>query len=263
MREAPLAYVTYTVEDAVATVMLDNPPANALSRAVLDELDRLIAELDQSREVRAVVITGAGKMFAAGADIKEIAKIESGKTGELLSARGQAVMNRIERMNKVVIAAVNGLFCLGGGLELAMACHLRIAGDRVRLGLPEITLGIMPGFGGTQRLPRLVGVAKALELILTGDRIKAREAAELGLVNQVVPDSDVLKRARAVAKRIAGMGQAAVRASLTAVLEGHARPLTGGLDLESSLFGTLCETADMKEGLSAFLEKRPAKFQNS
>jgi enoyl-CoA hydratase/carnithine racemase len=244
-------------------VMLDNPPANALSRAVLDELDRIIAGLDQDREVRAVVITGSGKMFAAGADIKEIAEIESGKTGELLSARGQAVMNRIERMNKVVIAAVNGLFCLGGGLELAMACHLRIAGGRVRLGFPEIRLGIMPGFGGTQRLPRLVGAAKALELILTGDRIKAKEAVELGLVNQVVPDSEVLERARAVAKKIAGMGQVAVRAALAAVVEGPTRSLTGGFELESKLFGTLCETADMKEGLSAFLEKRPAKFKHS
>ncbi len=255
-------YVICSVDDGVATVMLDHPPANALSRAVLDELDRIIADLDQNREVRAVVITGAGKMFAAGADIREIAEIESGKTGERLSARGQAVMNRIERMNKVVIAAVNGLFCLGGGLELAMACHLRIAGDRVRLGLPEITLGIMPGFGGTQRLPRLVGGAKALELILTGDRIKAREALEIGLVNEVVPDSEVSKRARLLAKKIGGMGQAAVQAALTAVVEGLTRPLTGGLELESKLFGTLCETADMKEGLNAFLEKRPAKFKH-
>lgn len=255
-------YVSSVLEEAVATVTLDHPPANALSRAVLDELDRIIADLDQNKEVRAVVITGAGKMFAAGADIKEISEIESGKTGERLSAQGQAVMNRIERMGKVVIAAVNGLFCLGGGLELAMACHIRIAGDRLRLGLPEITLGIMPGFGGTQRLPRLVGTAKALELILSGDRIRSEEALEIGLVNQVVPDSEVLQRAGATAKKIAGMGQVAVRAALTAVLEGRHRPPAQGFELESSLFGTLCETADMKEGLKAFLEKRPAKFRN-
>lgn len=255
--------VVYAIEEAVATITLDNPPANALSRAVLDELDRIVAELNQSEAVRAVVITGAGKMFAGGADIKEIAQIESGKTGEQLSARGQAVMNRIERMDKVVIAAVNGVFCLGGGLELAMACHIRIAGDRLRLGLPEITLGIMPGFGGTQRLPRFVGTAKALELILTGDRIRSEEALEIGLVNQVVPDSEVLKRARATANKIAGMGQVAVRAALTAVLEGRHRPPAQGFELESRLFGTLCETADMKEGLGAFLDKRPAKFRNS
>jgi enoyl-CoA hydratase/carnithine racemase len=256
-------YVNSILEEGVATVTLDHPPANALSRAVLDELDRIMAELNQNEDVRAVVITGAGKMFAAGADIKELSEIESGKTGELLAARGQAVMNRIERMGKVVIAAVNGLFCLGGGLELAMACHMRIAGDRVRLGLPEITLGIMPGFGGTQRLPRLVGAAKALELILTGDRIRAREALEIGLVNEVVPDSEILKRARTAARKIAGMGQAAVRAALTAVVEGQTRPFAGGFELESKLFGSLCETADMKEGLNAFLEKRPARFRNS
>ncbi|MBI3812829.1 MAG: enoyl-CoA hydratase/isomerase family protein [Nitrospirae bacterium] len=255
-------YVTVSEETGVAVVTISHPPANALSRAVLDELDRIIADLDQNDAARAVVITGAGKMFAAGADIKEITEIESGKTGERLSARGQAVMNRIERMGKVVIAAVNGLFCLGGGLELAMACHIRIAGDRLRLGLPEITLGIMPGFGGTQRLPQLAGPAKALELILTGDRIKAAEALEIGLVNRVVPDSDVIKQARALAVKIAGMGQVAVRAALTAVLEGRHRPPAQGFELESSLFGALCETADMKEGLKAFLEKRPAKFRN-
>jgi enoyl-CoA hydratase/carnithine racemase len=254
--------VTVTIEAGVAVVTLDNPPVNALSRTVLEELDRIIAELDLKDEVGAVVITGAGRMFAAGADIEEIAEIESGRTGEELSARGQAVMNRIEGMSKVAIAAVNGLFCLGGGLELAMACHIRIAGDRVRLGLPEITLGIMPGFGGTQRLPRLVGPAKALELILTGDRIKAAEALEIGLVNQVVPDSDVIKQARVLALKIAGMGQAAVRAAIRAVMEGPLRPPGGGFELEAKLFGALCETSDMKEGLSAFLEKRPAKFRN-
>lgn len=256
-------YVNLTIEDGVAIATLNNPPANALSRVLMDELDHVMRELDRKEDVRAVVITGAGKMFAAGADIKEISRIDSGPSGEQLAARGQTVLNRIERMGKIVIAAVNGLFCLGGGLELAMACHLRIAGDRVRLGFPEITLGIMPGFGGTQRLPRLVGTAKALELILTGDRIKAKEACELGLVNQVSPDSEVLKRARAVAKKIAGMGQVAVRASLKAVLEGRTRPLAEGLELESGLFGALCETSDMKEGLNAFLEKRPARFRNS
>jgi enoyl-CoA hydratase/carnithine racemase len=256
-------YVSMTIEDGVATVTLNNPPANALSRALMDELDHVVTELDRKEDVRAVVITGAGKMFAAGADVKEISMIDSAQSGAQLAARGQSVLNRIERMKKVVVAAVNGLFCLGGGLELAMACHLRIAGDRVRLGLPEITLGIMPGFGGTQRLPRLVGVSKALELILTGDRIKAPEACDLGLVNQVVPDSEVLKRARAVAKKIGGMGQKAVRASLKSVMEGQARSPAEGLEQESRLFGSLCETADMKEGLSAFLEKRPAKFRNS
>ncbi|MBI3595594.1 MAG: enoyl-CoA hydratase/isomerase family protein [Nitrospirae bacterium] len=256
-------YIRYEIENGVATVTLDNPPANALSSALLEELDQVIEELGRKAEAKAVVITGAGKIFAAGADIKEIADIDSAKRGQQLTARGQAIMNRIERMNKPIVAALNGLFCLGGGLELAMACHLRIAGDRVRLGLPEITLGIMPGFGGTQRLPRLVGTAKALELILTGDRIKAEEGREIGLVNEVVSDAEVLNRARAVAKKIAGMGQVAVRAALTAVMEGQMQSLASGLELESKLFGSLCETADMKEGLTAFLQKRPAKFQDA
>jgi len=256
----PRQFIRYEIEDGVATVTLDNPPANALSTALLEELDQVIEELGQKAEAKAVVITGAGKMFAAGADIKEIADIDSGKRGRQVTARGQAIMNRIEGMHKPVVAALNGLFCLGGGLELALACHLRIAGDRVRLGLPEITLGIMPGFGGTQRLPRLVGTARALELILTGDRIKAEVGRGVGLVNEVVPDSEVLSRARAVAKKIAGMGQVAVRAALTAVIEGQTQPMASGLELESKLFGSLCETADMKEGLKAFLEKRPARF---
>ncbi|HET6466131.1 MAG TPA: enoyl-CoA hydratase-related protein [Nitrospiria bacterium] len=251
------------IEDDVATVTLDNPPANALSSALLDELNRVIDEMGRNAEAKAIVITGAGKVFAAGADIKEIADIESGKRGRQLSARGQAIMDRIERMNKLMIAAVNGLFCLGGGLELAMACHLRIAGDRVRLGLPEITLGIIPGFGGTQRLPRLVGTAKALELILTGDRVKAEEGRRMGLVNEVVPDAEVLSRARAVAKKVAGMGQLAVRAALKAVLDGRTQSLESGLELEAKLFGSLCETADMKEGLHAFLQKRPARFRDA
>lgn len=253
-------YIRYDIEDGVATVTLDNPPANALHSALLEELDQVIDELTRKEDAKTVVITGAGKMFAAGADINEITEIDSRQRGCQVTARGQAILNRIERMNKPVVAALNGLFCLGGGLELAMACHLRIAGDRIRLGLPEITLGIIPGFGGTQRLPRLIGTGKALELILTGDRIKAGEALSIGLVNEVVPDSEVLSRARAVAKKIAGLGQVAVRAALTAVIEGQTQPPAAGLELESNLFGSLCETADMKEGLKAFLEKRPARF---
>jgi enoyl-CoA hydratase/carnithine racemase len=259
----PRPLIVYQIEDGVATLTLNNPPANALSNALLEELDQAVETLGGKTEAKAVVITGAGKIFAAGADIKEIAEIDTEDRGRRLTARGQAILDRIERLNKPVLAALNGLFCLGGGLELAMACHLRIAGDRVRLGLPEITLGIMPGFGGTQRLPRLVGTAKALELILTGDRIKAEEAREIGLVNEVVPDSEVVNRARAVAKKIAGMGQAAVRAALRAVMEGQTRPLDSGLELESKLFGSLCETADMKEGVKAFLEKRPARFKEA
>ena len=260
MENSPVGVV---LEEGVATVTLKNPPANALSSDVMALLDRVILDLGEQPKVRSVVITGSGKMFAAGADIKEIDGLRSREAGEQLAARGQAVMNRIEGMKKIVIAAINGLFCLGGGLELAMACHIRIAGDRVRLGLPEVSLGIMPGFGGTQRLTHIVGPAKAIELILSGNRITAKEAREIGLVNQVVPDSEVLKRARALARKIASMGQVSVRAALSAVEGARNRSLELGLELESRLFGSLCETADKREGMSAFFEKRSPNFKDS
>ena len=260
MGNSPIGVV---LEEGVATVTLTNPPANALSGYVLGHLDRVISKLDEQTRVKTVVITGAGKMFTAGADIHEISKIRSREAGEQLSVRGQAVMNRIEGMKKAVIAAINGLFCLGGGLELALACHIRIAGDRVRLGLPEVSLGVMPGFGGTQRLTHIVGPAKAIELILSGNRITAKEAREMGLVNQVVPDSEVLKRAHALARKIASMGQVSVRAAMSAVEAARHRTLELGLELETRLFGSLFETDDKREGLSAFLEKRSPKFKDS
>jgi enoyl-CoA hydratase/carnithine racemase len=255
-------YVTYEISDHVATVTINNPPANALSTPVMDELSRTLEELAGAKEAKVLIITGAGNLFVAGADIKEIASIESARKAEELTAKGQAIFDRIGRLGKPVIAAINGIFCLGGGLELAMACHIRMAGDRVRLGQPEIDLGIIPGFGGTQRLPRLVGTGKALELILTGDRITAPEAKSIGLVDQVVPDAEVMKQARGLARKIASKGQVAVRAALEAVLEGRSKSLKEGLSLESKLFGSLCETADMKEGLKAFLEKRQPRFED-
>lgn len=258
----PNTFVTYEITDHVATVTISNPPANALSTPVMDELKKIFEELSSASAAKVLIITGAGNLFVAGADIKEIATIPSAQTGEQLASKGQMIFNRIERMSKPVIAAINGLFCLGGGLELAMACHIRVAGERVRLGQPEIDLGIIPGFGGTQRLPRLVGMSKALELILTGDRITAQEARTIGLVDQVVPDAEVLKTTRGLARKIASKGQVAVRAALRAVLEGRGRSLDEGLALEAKLFGSLCETADMKEGLRAFMEKRQPKFED-
>jgi len=160
-----------------------------------------------------------------------------------------------------VIAAINGM-CLGGGLELAISCHMRVASERARMGLPEINLGIIPGFGGTQRLTRLLGTAKAMELILTGDMVTAPEAKELGLVNKVVPDGEVLKQAQGLAKKIALKGQVAVRLALQAIREGSGKSLPEGLALESKLFGQVCMTQDMKEGLKAFIEKRQPKFQD-
>ena len=255
-------FVNDVVEEHVATVTINNPPANALSTAVLSELETVMDRIAKDPQVKAVVITGAGNIFVAGADIKEISTISSGKAGAELTAKGLAIFNKIEQLQKPVIAAVNGLFCLGGGLELAMACHIRLAGDRVRLGLPEIDLGIMPGLGGTQRLPRIVGPSKAIELILTGDKITGQEAKEIGLVNKVVPDADVLKQAQGLAKKIASKGQVAVRSAMKAISIAISTPLVEGLKKESELFGSVCETADMKEGISAFLQKRQPKWQD-
>lgn len=255
-------FLSSTVEDRVATVVLNHPPANALSSVVLAEIDDLFAELSSAEEVKAIVFTGAGSLFISGADIKEVAGITNEAMGKALTAKGQRIFDRIEQMEKPVIAAINGLFCLGGGLELAMACHMRIAGERVRLGQPEIDLGIIPGFGGTQRLPRLVGQAKAIELILTGDKITAVDAKAIGLVNKVVPDAEVVKQAQGLGKKIAARSAVAVRAALRAIREGAVLSLSEGQALESALFGRVCESADKKEGLSAFLEKRQPNFQD-
>jgi len=253
--------VKYSIDGHVATITLNNPPANLLTFDLLSALEKALDALAKDDQVKVLVITGSGSLFVAGADIKEIASISSSEEGESIAKRGQAVLDKIEQMQKPVIAAIRG-FCLGGGLELAMACHLRIGGERVRLGQPEINLGIIPGFGGTQRLPRLVGKAKAIELILTGDMINAEEGKRIGLFNKVVPEGEVLKQAQGMAKKIASKGMKAVEAGLLAIQYGmdHPRPL--GLTKEAELFGKVCGTEDKKEGVSAFLEKRQPKFQD-
>ncbi|MEO2055376.1 MAG: enoyl-CoA hydratase [Nitrospira sp.] len=253
--------VKYSTDGHVATITLNNPPANLLTFDLLSALEKVVDSLAKDDQVKALVITGSGSLFVAGADIKEIASISSSEKGESIAKRGQAVLDKIEQMQKPVIAAITG-FCLGGGLELAMACHLRIGGERVRLGQPEINLGIIPGFGGTQRLPSLVGKAKAIELILTGDMINAEEGKRIGLFNKVVPEGEVLKQAQGLAKKIASKGKKAVEASLLAIQYGIDHPLPSGLEKEAELFGKVCATEDKKEGVSAFLEKRQAKFQD-
>lgn len=253
--------VNVVQDGAVATLTLNNPPRNVLNLALMDELEKCVDTLHKNDTVKAVILTGSGSLFVAGADIKVIASIKSTEDGEKLARRGQSLFSKIEQMHKPVIAAING-FCLGGGLELAMSCHIRIVGDRVRMGQPEINLGIIPGFGGTQRLPRLVGQAKAIELILTGDMINAEEAKRIGLANKVVPEGEVLKQATGMAKKIAAKGGKAIAAALIAIEEGMHEPLSIGLGREAQLFGEICQTEDMKEGLAAFLEKRQPKFQD-
>ena len=257
--EGPL--VKLSVEEGIALVTIDRPPVNALSAAVMDELDRQLEAIKADPQVKVVILTGGGAFaFVAGADVKEIAQLlpTPDKVAEA-SAKGQAVLMKLQRLGKPVIAAINGV-CLGGGNELAMACHLRVAGDRTRFGQPEISLGILPGFGGTQRLPRLIGKAKATELILTGDMITAQEAHRLGLINYVVPQDQVMKTAKDLARKIASKGQVSIQQALEAIETGLERSLDEGMSLEAKAFGRVAETDDAKEGVNAFLEKRQPKF---
>lgn len=255
-------FIKVTKEERIAIVTIDRPPVNALSRQLMEELEGVIESIKTDADVKAVIITGGGSLaFVAGADINEIAQLASAHEAEAIAAKGQAVINKIEALPKAVICAINGV-CLGGGNELAMACHIRIAGDRARFGQPEITLGIIPGFGGTQRLPRLVGESKAIELILTGDMINAQEACRIGLVDKVVPQEEVLKYAKDLARKIASKGAVCIRLALTAIKEGNKKSLMEGLHQEAELFGKICETQDMKEGIDAFLKKRQPKFQD-
>ena len=227
---------------------------------MFDELDAVVEALTDDDDVRAIVVTGDGpKAFVAGADIAELAEL-SPLQAQAVSAKGQRVMGALERCGKPVVAAVNG-FALGGGLELALACHLRIASETARLGLPEVTLALIPGYGGTQRLARTVGVGRALEMIQTGDMIDAQTALSWGLVNRVVPADDLLATATKLAARIASRGPVAVRLATDAVLRGMGESLDEGLRIERDLFGLVFASEDMQEGTAAFLEKRKAAFR--
>ena len=255
-------FINFSSENKIAIIAINNPPANALSSKVMEELDDSVDAVLKDDDIKVAIITGTGGViFVAGADIKEIANIENAAKGQELTAKGQAVLNKIEQSEKPFIVAINGL-TLGGGCELAMACHIRIASDMTKFGQPEINLGIIPGFGGTQRLPRLVGSGKAAEIILTGDMVTAKEAHRIGLVDKIVPPDDVLKQAKGIAKRIASKGKLAIAAALKSMNRGLKTPLEEGLRIESEIFGKVCETEDKKEGVSAFLEKRQPKFKD-
>ena len=255
------------VDDQIALLTIDHPPVNSFNKQVITELDEAVDQVMADDEVKAVVITGGGtNAFVAGADIPEIKELlENPEEGygeaRAFIERGQGVNLKIETANKPVIAAING-FCLGGGLELAMACHMRICSDRARLGQPEINLGLIPGWGGTQRLPRIVGKAKALEMILTGDMITAQEAYRVGLVNKVVPAGAILKEARGLARKIVSKSKFPIAATLRAVNEGVENPVEQGLQIEKEQFVGLADTEDIREGVSAFLEKRQPEFKD-
>jgi enoyl-CoA hydratase len=257
-----MAYEHLLIErdGAVLTITINRPKVlNALNAATIAEIDGAVAEAAADDGIRALVLTGAGdRAFVAGADINELA-VQTPVGGREHARSGQAVLNRIERLGKPVIAAVNG-FALGGGCELAMACTLRIAADTAKFGQPEINLGLIPGYAGSQRLPRLVGRGRALELLLTGQQITAEEAWRIGLVNRVVPAARLAEEARTLAQMLASRAPVAVRYILEAVRGGLEMTLPDAQDLEATLFGLVSTTDDMREGTKAFLEKRAPVF---
>jgi len=248
-------------DGAVAVLTVNRPKVlNALNTKTLDELRRAILELKHDEAIRAVVLTGAGeKSFIAGADINELAT-QTPVVGREHAITGQHVFDLIEHMGKPVVAAING-YALGGGCELAMACTIRIAAESARLGQPEINLGIIPGYAGTQRLARLIGRGRALELLLTGDQIPAQEAHRLGLVNRVVPAADLMPEARKLAATLASKAPVAIRYILEAVHKGLEMPFPQAQTYEATLFGLVASTDDMREGTGAFLEKRKPEFR--
>jgi enoyl-CoA hydratase len=252
--------VRIETQDRLAVVTIDRPSAlNALNMQVLGELLAVLDRIESDPRVGAVILTGGGnRSFVAGADIAEMRGMDPAAARDF-SGRGQHVCGRLEALSKPVIAAVNG-FCLGGGCELALACHLRVAARSARFGQPEVKLGLIPGFGGTVRLARLVGRGAALELLLTGEMISAEEAWRIGLVNRLVEDQELLPACRALAAEILERSPAAVRSALEAVRRGSDMPQPEALAFEAALFGLSFASADAREGLEAFLEKRPPRF---
>jgi enoyl-CoA hydratase len=249
-----------TEEDGVVILTLRHPPVNSLSTGLLARLAERVGEIEATESARAVVLTGEGQYFSAGADLKEMSAMDR-KAAPAIVARGQALFSRIERLRPPVVAAVNGL-AVGGGLELAIACDLRVAGESAKFGALEVSIGLAPAYGGTQRLPRLLGAAKAKEMIFTAGMIPASEALKIGLVNKVVPAGQELRAARDLAHTIAQRAPKAVQAAKRAIAEGQELSLAEGLKLEANLLESdVLPSEDLGEGLVAFVEHRPPKFK--
>ena len=254
-----LETILFEIEDTgIATVTINRPDKlNALNDQVLNELSFVFREINITDEIKGIIVTGAGdKAFVAGADIAELSELEE-RSGRMTSQKGQQIFQAIEDTRKPVIAVVNG-YALGGGAELAMACHLRMATPNAVFGLPEVGLGLIPGYGGTQRLPKIVGTARAIEMILTGRQVKAQEALKMGLVNTVVEDGDPEEKARELLNAIMKNGPIAVQKAIKAIYHSDDKH---GYQVEADLFGQLCSTEDFREGTKAFLEKRKPNFE--
>jgi enoyl-CoA hydratase len=250
-----------SVKNRIATVTINRPDKlNALNAQCKSELKNAFTNIKTNPDVDVVILTGSGeKAFVAGTDIGELTSLNA-ETGKEFAAGGQSVFDLIQHLGKPVIAAVNG-YALGGGTELALACHIRIASENAKFGQPEVNLGVIPGYGGTQRLARIVGPGKAMEMILTGNQVNAQEALRIGLVNSVVPLNELLATAETMAATMIGKGQLAIRMSLKAINAAMELPLSEGLKIEAALFGECCSTEDAKEGINAFLQKRKPVFK--
>ena len=253
-------FVKYERDEKVGIVTIAHPPVNSLSPQVVSELETVLKGIQENPEIHAVVLTGEGpKIFVAGADIKAMAGMTPAEA-EDLAHNGQSTLNRLQNMPKLTICAMNGL-ALGGGLELAMACDMRLAVPHAKMGQPEINLGIIPGFGGTQRLPRIIGIGRAMEMLLTGDPISAAQAADWGLVNRVVEADKLMEEALSIAKKAASKGPLATQFIQNAVYEGIEKSLAQGLRQEAKEFGEVFKTEDKDEGIKAFIEKRVPDFK--
>ncbi len=255
-----MQYLSYKVEEGVAVTAINRPPANALSRGLIEEVDELLNAVENDASVRVILLHGEGRFFSAGADIKEFTEVSSGEEFQTMSARGQEVFERLENFSKPVIAAIHGA-ALGGGLELAMSCHFRYVSDTAKLGLPELQLGLIPGFGGTQRLPRYVGAAKAAEMMFTSNPITGEEAVKWGLANLAFPEEQLLEESLKTAKKIAKKSPIALKVAIEMLQFSKTAQFYEGVQKEAEGFAHIFTTQDAKEGIAAFIEKREPIFK--
>ncbi len=254
-----MGYISVSIEDRVAILAINKPPANALSSSLIDELSSIFDELQFDENVRAVVLKGDGRFFSAGADIKEFTTISTANAFSQLAESGQVIFERIEQFRKPVIASIHGA-ALGGGLELAMACHIRYVAENAKLGLPELQLGLVPGFAGSQRLPRYVGMAKAAEMLFTSDPISGKEAVQWGLANAAFPEEELHEASIQLAKKIAAKSPLALSKAIELLNYSKHENYYAGVKKEADSFGDIFVSVDAKEGISAFIEKRQPQF---
>ncbi|WP_042459531.1 enoyl-CoA hydratase [Neobacillus dielmonensis] len=257
-----MEYLNWSSEDKVATITLDRPPANALSSGLLRELSSVLDEIESNSEIRVIVIHGHGRFFSAGADIKEFTTVQSSGDFASLGKFGQDLFDRMEKFPKPIIAAIHGA-ALGGGLELAMACHIRYVTENAKLGLPELQLGLIPGFAGTQRLPKYIGAARAAEMMFTSEPITGLQAVQFGLANSAYPEAEILEQAYQLAKKIAKKSPVAIKAAIELLNYGKTKEFYEGTAREAQLFGEVFASEDAKEGISAFIEKREPNFKGA